>query len=71
MKKALLLTLLIACTHPHVITTPQQRTKAVELYMNGASSREVASRLGLTHDDAKYLLRTTIAELMQRFNKNH
>ena len=69
--KALIISLLIAgCAHHRPVTTPQQRTEAIQLYLNGASSLEVAKHLKMSHKDARYVLRSTISSLSGRYQRD-
>jgi DNA-directed RNA polymerase specialized sigma24 family protein len=55
---------------PRITATPEQRAAAMQLYMAGASTHEVADRLAMQPDDARELIHTTLRDLNRRYYRN-
>jgi hypothetical protein len=71
-KLALTLSLVLAaCAGPPRITaTPAQRAAAIQLYVTGSSTDEVAERLALYPEQARELIHTTLLDLNRRYYRS-
>lgn len=66
----ILLTAACATSRPPVTASPK-RIDAVQLYMTGASTAEVASSLAVEPAEARELLRLTLRDLNRAYYRHH
>jgi hypothetical protein len=71
-KPALIATLALAlatgcAARPPVQVTPAQRTEAIRLYADGVTLDQVAARLAIGHDDARYVIRSGLIDMQRRY----
>jgi len=68
---AIALAIATGCVHNPAPLSPQQRTQAIRLYVEGASPGEIAAQLSVPRDDARAAIRTTLLELSRRYYREH
>lgn len=74
MRAILALVCVTACAPQQVrgpAPQPPEEIRAVQLYMAGADSLEVAAKLAMDHATAQAVLRHAIAELNRKFYREH
>lgn len=59
-----------ACAAPRAHVTPTQRATALQLFVNGASTDEIATKLAIAPDDARACVRTSLMTLMRRYRQD-
>jgi len=64
---AIMIALTAACAAPRANVTPTQRTAALHLFVNGATTEEIAAQLQLPPDDARAAVRASLKTLMRRY----
>jgi hypothetical protein len=65
---ALVVVFVTACAaRPKSEALPVQRASALQMFMAGATTRDVASKLGMRHADARTLIRTAIVDLNRQY----
>jgi hypothetical protein len=64
---AILIAMTAACAHPGTGMSPKQRETALRLFVDGASTDEIALHLSVERDDARAAVRAQLRTLMQRY----
>ena len=64
---AILIAMTAACAHPGAGMTPTQRETALRLFVDGASTDEIALHLAVGRDDARAAVRAQLRTLMARY----
>ena len=73
MRLTLAMVWLTACAGQRGVPIPPQRPEAIEaiqLYMKGANTRQVAAELAIDHATARELLHDAIVELNRKFYRD-
>jgi hypothetical protein len=66
---AIMIALTAACAAPRAHVTPTQRTAALHLFVNGATTDEIAAQLQLPPDDARAAVRGSLRSLVRRYHQ--